>query len=475
MKRLRQRILVAVALTAFASPVLGAEAAGGFVVGEGAAWFAKIMALSFGAGLVMSLTPCVYPMIFITAAIVAGRGQKGKLSALAGSLAYVLGLSVVYGLLGLLVAALGGGIRFHLEQWYVRVPMAALFALLALGMFDILSFGFGESFVARVRTSLAGKAGLVGIFAMGAVSALAASPCLTAPLLGLLTVIAQTGNKVLGFWALFAMAWGMGLVLIIAGASTGLLPKAGGWMNWVKRLLGFVLLWAAAYFLKPVIGIPAYQVATGAVILAGAVFLGGLDRLSAESGSRERVKGAAGLIAIVLGAAVMLEGLGLLAPGAAPVATGGELAQGDPVWIEADEADHDKALFLQAPMVIDFTGDACPVCDRLDRETLRDGRVLTRIKDAGFVALKVNASREESLRERYGLQGVPTVVLLDAKGNEVDRFSGFMGPEEFLAFLAKAETPDALDALLNLPGSGAPGATALPAAPPGDDGCEPGG
>jgi len=476
-RRGRLVVWAALLVTVAGSVACAGEAASAAAALDGAG-AAKMIGLAFAWGLMMSLTPCVYPMIFITAAIVGGREEKGKLSALAGSMAYVLGLSVVYGLIGLLVGALGGEVRFFLDTAWVRVPMGILFFLLALTMFDVFSVSFGQGFVARLRSTLAGRAGLRGIFAIGAVSALAASPCLTGPLAYLLVRVAEKGSMTLGFFSLFAMAWGMGVVLIIAGTSTSLLPRAGAWMNWVKHLLGFVLLWAAVYFLRPIIGESVFLAASGGVVIAGAVFLGAIDRLTAESSNLERLRAAAGVTAIVLGAGLLLHGLGFVPSGAQRAAAGP--AGAESVWTaDAGYADYEKALVSDKPLVIDFHGEDCTICKKLKRLTFSDERVLAELRRSGFTALSVNTYKEKSLRKQFGIVGVPTVIFFDAQGREVARFSGFKGPEEFLDLLGRAAGRAAgpagldIDALLG-PGAPLPGTGGAAAGPDCEDGiCPP--
>ncbi len=411
-----------------AAPALGGEVAGG---ASGGLW--QIPA-AFAAGIFLSLTPCVYPMIFITAAVVGGRGQKGKLAAFAGAVTYVLGLSLVYALVGLLVATAGSQVRVYLDSPWMRIPVAVIFLTLALSMFDLFQIGFGEGLAARLKSSLSGRMGLLGIFLMGAVSAIAAGPCLSAPLAGILIKIAETGDTVLGFFTLFALAWGMGIVMIVAGTFTGALPRAGEWMDGVKKLMGFLMIWAGIYFIQPIIGFDLYYIATGIVLVAGGVYLGGLYRLDAESSGKARLKAAAGVLVIICGGALVLMGAGLIGGEAPPVAVVGG---GETLWKEAVGPDVDAALASGRPVVLDFHSANCVYCVKLDRETLRHPDVVAELD--GFVTLKVDTTKLPGLAARFKLVGTPTVIFFDASGGEVHRIMNFAPSGEFIDHIRKAK------------------------------------
>ncbi len=391
----------------------------------GAGTFLWYVAVAFGAGLLISLTPCVYPMIPITVAIVGGRGQRSKVQAVALSAVYVLGISLTYAVLGVLVAALGSTVRHALQSPWLLVPIAGLFVVLALAMFDVITLQTPGS-VGGLAQRVQGKArGVAGILVLGVVSGLVAGPCVAAPLAGVLVRIAETGSKLLGFASMFALAWGMGLILLVAGASTSLLPKAGAWMEWVKRLLGFVLLWAAVYFVRPVIGERWYALGAAGVLVSGSVFLGCFDALTAASRFAERLKLVLGLSAVLLAASLVLPGAGTHVQPATAVAS-------TPDALEA-------ALEAGKPVMVDFYADWCAPCKELDEQTFADPRVVEALGRFQALKLDVDDRAVKPLLTRYNVIGPPTVLLFDADGTfrKDLSFAGFKGPDAFLKLLAQ--------------------------------------
>jgi len=385
-----------------------------------------LILMAFGAGVAISLTPCIYPMIPVTAAIIGGTKQKGKLGALFSSMIYVLGLSVTYSLIGLLVASGGAKVRAWLASPWVLVPIAGLFVVLALSMFEVISIQFQPKSLTRLQSTLSGKRHVLAILALGIVSGLVLGPCVTAPLAGILVIVAKQASKLVGFFMLFALAWGMGIILVLAGTLTSALPQAGEWTIWVKKLFGFVMLWAAAYFLSSLIGETAYHTATAIILVAAAVFLGGFDALTKESGFGDRAKRFVGLLAIFAAAYLLL----------------GELMKGRQatpmeVFREATYEDVQVATSSQQPVVLDFYAEWCEICKALDNKTFSDRRVVEALSRVH--PLKVDFEKESELVNKYNVLGPPTVVFVGSDGKEIRklRFSGFKNADEFLNILKK--------------------------------------
>ncbi len=385
-----------------------------------------LILMAFGAGVVISLTPCVYPMIPVTAAIIGGTKQKGKLGALFSSIVYVLGLSIAYSLIGLLVASGGAKVRSWLASPWLLVPIAGVFVFLALNMFDVISVQFQPKSLSRLRRSLSQKKHTLSIFALGVVSGFIAGPCVTAPLAGILVIVAQQANKLVGFFMLFALAWGMGIILIVAGTLTSVLPRAGEWTIWVKKLFGFVMLWAAAYFLSSVVGDTAYHIATAVILIAAAVFLGGFDMLTKESGFADRAKRLIGLIAVFTAAYLLI---GDLLPRQRVSAVS--------PFRDATYEDVQVAISSRQPVILDFYAEWCNICKALADKTFSDPKVVEAL--CKFHPLKIDVEKRSQLVEKYDVLGPPTVVFIGSDGEEIEklRFSGFKSADEFLEILKK--------------------------------------
>jgi len=382
--------------------------------------WAVTLLLAFGAGLLVSLTPCVYPLLPITAAVVGGSvgvhpaedERRSRVArALVASLVYVLGLALVYALLGVASASVGVVLRSWLQSSLVRIPVAGVLVVLALVMFDVIRFGVAGGPGAWLQ-SLGGRGGFVGLFFLGMGAGLVASPCLVAPLVAVLTYIAQTGDRWMGFWTLFSMAWGMGVILVVAGTFSGsLLPRAGAWMYTIRNLFGFLLLWSAVWALLPILGESVYYLAVGLVAMAAVVYLGGLDALTGQSGFGARTRR-------FLGVVVLAVGIGLFLVGLAGV-VGLEFAQPAPpslAFVEADAPVLDSALASERPVLVDFYADWCVVCKELDRTVFADPAVVGEAAD--FALLKVDVDVNPDLVARYRVLGVPTVLVFGANDTE---------------------------------------------------------
>jgi len=371
---------------------------------------------AFGVGFLISLTPCVLPMIPVTSAVITSLGKsKGWSTSLVLTLVYVLGLALVYAVAGAAAALLGSQVQAFLSQWYVRVPIAAVFVLLALSMFDVITIQVPQF----IQNKLSGARGrspedakdrpialaLGPAFGMGLIAGLVAGPCVAAPLAALLVHVATVGNYLYGFWMLFAVALGMAPLLIVAGTMPGLIPKRGMWMVTLKKLFGFVLLWAALYFTRSLIGDAAYYLGSAALTVFAAVFLGCLDRLTPESGAGARFLHAVGILAVLAAAGMAVFG----------VAAGMDLLPKAP-FRPATAEEVEQAVQSGSPVVIDFWAEYCSICKKLESGMFQDPQVRNALQ--GVEALKVDVEAFPEVAEKYGLIGVPHLTFIDASGKE---------------------------------------------------------
>ena len=403
-------------------------------------------------GLLLAFTPCVLPMIPILSSIVLGgasqtRPTRGRGLALAAT--YVLGMSVVYTGLGVAAGLSGAGLAAWLQTPWILTLFAILLAVLALAMFDAFTFQMPSGIQAKLaeRSSRVPGGRYTGALVMGALSALIVGPCVAAPLAGALLYISQTGDVVLGGSALFAMAWGMGVPLLIVGASSGaLLPKAGPWMDGVKRLFGMLLLATAWWMLIPVV--PTWVQMTGWAFLAivGAVMLRAFDALPAGAGAARMFGKGLGLL-LALAAAAWLVGAAsggrdVLQP-LSHFASGGPAAVG--VAGNAGEAHFKRvrniaeldALLAQSqqPVMLDFYADWCVSCREMERFTFTDPGVAQRMAGMLLVQADVTANNadDRALLKRFRLFGPPGIMFFAPGGKELPdaRVVGFQDAKRF--------------------------------------------
>jgi thioredoxin:protein disulfide reductase len=436
---------------------------------QGSWWF--LILSFFGFGLLLSLTPCVLPMIPILSGIIAGGATPPtRLQGFALSVAYVLGMAITYALAGVAAGLSGAMLSAALQNVWVLSAFAMLFVVLALSMFGFYELQMPAALQSRVSAaadrvnsrlpaSLSGPSGRFpgarygGVFAMGALSALIVGPCVAAPLAGALLYISQSRDVVLGGTALFAMALGMGVPLLVVGASAGtLLPKAGHWMHMVNRFFGVLLLALAIYIVSPVIPMAAQMLAWAVLLIVSAVFLRALDPLPPQSPGVQRLAKGAGVIALLVGAAYLAGALSgakdVLRPlsglTASPSKPGVETASREVLFKRVATAAELDATIQAAkgegkPLLLDFYADWCVSCKEMERFTFTDVQVKQRLKDMVKVQADVTAGTAEhqALLKRFRLFGPPGIIFFDKKGNEINglRVIGFQNAEKFAAVL----------------------------------------
>nr|WP_312431029.1 protein-disulfide reductase DsbD [Achromobacter sp.] len=402
-------------------------------------------------GLLLAFTPCVLPMIPILSSIVLGGAQQERPSrgrGLALAATYVLGMSVVYTALGVAAGLSGAGLAAWLQTPWILTLFAILLTVLALAMFDVFTFQMPSGVQAMLseRSSRVPGGRYTGALVMGALSALIVGPCVAAPLAGALLYISQTGDVVLGGSALFAMAWGMGVPLLIVGASSSaLLPKAGPWMDGVKRLFGMLLLATAWWMLIPVV--PTWVQMTGWAFLAvvSAVMLRAFDALPQGAGAGRMFGKGLGLL-LALAAAAWLVGAAsggrdvlqplshLAARGDAPAAGGGA---GEVHFTRVRSNAELDALLAQStrPVMLDFYADWCVSCREMERFTFTDPGVAQRMAGMVLVQADVTANNtdDRALLKRFRLFGPPGIMFFEPGGKEIAdaRVVGFQDAKRF--------------------------------------------
>ncbi|EMB7844759.1 protein-disulfide reductase DsbD [Vibrio vulnificus] len=402
-------------------------------------WWTPLLFLALGVGL--AFTPCVLPMYPILTSIVLGSGKLSQRRALGLSLVYVQGMALTYTLLGLVVASAGLQFQAAMQHPYVLIGLSILFVTLALSMFGVYTLQL-PSGVQTWLNNLSNKqqgGSSAGVFAMGAISGLVCSPCTTAPLSGALLYVAQSGDLLTGGVALYALAMGMGIPLIlVAMFGNKLLPKAGGWMDRVKTLFGFVLLAAPIFLLERIL---PEMWSTALWSALGIAAFGWLYHVknSLEFGGWKQ--SAVGIIAV----------LGLFASAQPALnywfADSTQQAQTSEVSFikirNVEELQQQLTLAKQAkkPVMLDFYADWCVACKEFEKYTFHDPAVEAQLKQ--FVLLQADATRNQAqdieLLQAQQVLGLPTIDFWDAQGNPVSnaRLTGFMQAAPFLEHIQR--------------------------------------
>ena len=415
-----------------------------------------IGALFFGLGLLLTFTPCVLPMVPILSSIVVGEHvTRGR--AFVVSLAYVLGMAVVYTAVGVAAGLAGEGLSAALQTPWVLGLFALLMIGLSLSMFGLYELQLPQRWQTRLTESSNRRQGgqIAGAVAMGAISALIVGPCVTAPLAGALAYIAQTGDAWTGGGALLAMALGMGVPLLLVGVGAGnLLPRAGKWMEATKRFFGFLLLGVAIWMVTPVLPAWVVMLAWAALLIVAAVYLGAFDALGPDPRGLLRLGKGLGLLAALAGAiqivGVASGGRDPLQPlshlGAVTGAPGVSVAK-DAVRFErvrsVAELDARVAQAAAAgrPVLLDFYADWCVSCKEMEKLTFPDAKVKARLANVVLLQADVTANNadDKALLKRFGLFGPPGIILFGADGRERPvRVIGYQSANRFLDSLERA-------------------------------------
>jgi thioredoxin:protein disulfide reductase len=426
------------------------------VLAGGNLW--AIVALFFGFGLLLALTPCVFPMIPILSGIIAGHGAGiTTRKAFTLSLVYVLAMAATYTVAGVLAGLFGANIQAAFQNPWILSVFAAIFVALALSMFGFYEIQLPSALQSRVTEMSNRQQGgsLVGVAIMGLLSALIVGPCVAPPLAGALIFIGQTGDAVLGGAALFALSLGMGMPLIAIGTSAGkFLPRAGAWMDAVKAVFGVLLLGVAIMLLERVLPAAVSLLLWGLLAICSAVYMGATEPLPAQAGGWTRLWKGLGLALLVYGALMLVGvaagGKDTIQPlrGLTPAGGGGTAAAAHASFKRIKTvADLDRELAAATaagrPVMLDFYADWCASCKEMERYTFADPRVITEMDRFTLLQADVTANDaqdQELMQGRFKIPGPPAMLFFDGAGTEQRgyRIVGFKPAEEFVTHLQKA-------------------------------------
>jgi thiol:disulfide interchange protein DsbD len=377
----------------------------------------------FAGGIALNLTPCIYPLIPITVSYFGGRSSQRQGKLLIHGTCYIGGLAITNSVLGVITALSGGMLGSLLQHPIMLVVVAAVLIFFATSL-----FGLWEMRLPYSVSQAASKtySGYFGSLFMGMTLGIVASACIGPFILGLLTWVAAIGSIWIGFLIFFTLSLGLGLPLFflaLFSGQLGKLPRSGEWMLWVKKLLGWILVGMAAYFIQPLLPVTVKVFLLSAVALAAALHLGWIDRSRADFRGFEWLRTAAAIVGLII----------------ATVLIGSWLMRGSGVaWQPYSEPLLVEAQRLKKPVILDFYADWCAPCRELDEVTFHNPEIVKQAKK-DFITIKVDLTRKgnpvyEDLLRQYNVKGVPTVIFLDSQGKEQRqmRLVDFLPADRFL-------------------------------------------
>ncbi|WP_241856133.1 protein-disulfide reductase DsbD [Sulfurimonas lithotrophica] len=407
-----------------------------------------ILLTFFGFGLLLSLTPCVFPMIpIISGVIVSQCKNEGRCKAFTMSLIYVLAMSVAYTIAGVLAGMFGANLQAALQNPYVIFAFAGVFVALAFSMFGFYELKIPDSIVSKVSTTGEKKGGFAGVAVMGFLSALIVGPCVAAPLAGALVYIGQTGDAVLGGAALFSMSLGMGIPLILIGTSAGkFMPKPGEWMTLVNAFFGVTMIIIAIWMLERILDSTITMLAYSFTGISFAYYLGLFD----SEKTHHHVKKSIAMIIFIYSLALFVGVLGGSSSMGKPLEV--FKASASSSFVKQTSSHKEFKVVKNIPeldalleenkgkkILIDFSAQWCTSCKELEHITFADEAVRTKMDK--FVLIKAditeNTDKQKALSAKYGVFGPPVIIFISEAGDVIDSKTivGFIEPEPFLKHL----------------------------------------
>lgn len=408
---------------------------------------ALILLTFLGFGLLLSLTPCVFPMIPIISGIIISHGEGlTTKKAFLLSVVYVLAMAVAYTIAGVLAGLFGANLQSALQNPIVIYSFSAIFVALALSMFGFYELKLPDKFITKVSSN-SNRSGFVGVAIMGFLSALIVGPCVAAPLTGALVYIGQTGDAVLGGAALFSMSIGMGLPLIVVGVSAGrFMPKPGAWMTMVSAIFGVMMLGVAIWMLERVVDNSVVVLLYSMLGVSFGLYLGAFEN-SAHIFRRSMgmiifIYSVALFIGLMGGSGSMTKPLEFLKHSASSASTKQNSQELKFIKVSSIE-ELDKVLAKNSgkKIMLDFSAKWCASCKELDEITFSDEKVKAKMSEFVLVRadLTDNTQEQKDLSKAYGVFGPPVIIFFDKNGTVVKSKTtvGFIEPVEFLKVLAE--------------------------------------
>ncbi len=403
-----------------------------------------VLVTFFGFGLLLALTPCVFPMIPILSSIIVGASQKEKMTASKGfflSLVYVLSMSIAYTIAGVIAGVFGANLQVALQNPYVLVVFALIFVALAFSMFGYFEIKLPQSLQTKLNKTTDGKEkqGVIGIAIMGFLSALIVGPCVAPPLAGALVYIGQTGDALLGGLALFVMSLGMGVPLLLIGLGAGkFMPKPGGWMESITRIFGIVMLAVAIWLLDRVLDATVIMYLWALLLLGSAIYLKIYQHIIAQLATVVIfILGVILFIGAISGATNPLNPLEKFTSGVTQISTQKLVFKKIKNIQELELAikESDK------PVMLDFWATWCVACKEFEEITFKDEEVIKKLQGFTLLQADVTANNDDdkALQKMFGIVGPPGIIFWDKNKNEIkaSKIVGYKNPKEFLEIINK--------------------------------------
>ncbi|KTD57428.1 protein-disulfide reductase DsbD [Legionella shakespearei] len=406
--------------------------------------WAMILLIFFGFGLLLSFTPCILPMVPVLSGIIIGHGKEVTTrKAFFLSLSYVLSMSVTYAAVGAIVALLGTNLQISMQSPWAISIFSLIFILLALSMFGFYEFKLPDAWQAKIAGSSNSQRGghYIGAAIMGCLSTLILSPCVTAPLIGVLTYIAQTGNVLLGALTLFVLSLGMGTPLLLIGTSAGKwLPRSGNWMNSVKAFFGVLLLGVAIYLMERIVPTGLTMVLWACLLIFSGIYAGALNQAITN---QQKFRQGTGIILLGYGLLILV---GASMGSSNPLQPLNNLPQAtaaqSPVAMQPSTVRSVQSAIQEAkgkPVMLDFYADWCASCKMMEATTLKDSRVEELLSHFQVIKVDVTANNAENkaLMHQFNVIAPPTFVFFNPQGEEMKQLKlvGEISAEEFTKIL----------------------------------------
>lgn len=420
------------------------------VIEGGSLWF--IILSFFGFGLLLALTPCVFPMIPIISSVIVSQGGIGTKRAFWLSVVYVLSMAVAYTIAGILAGLFGANLQAAFQTPWIITLFSLIFVVLAMSMFDLFELQIPNSLQSKITKISGSQSGVIGVAIMGFLSALIVGPCVAAPLAGALIYIGQTGDALLGGVALFALSIGMGLPLIAIGTSAGkFMPRPGVWMDTIKSIFGVMLIGISIWMISRILDENISMMLWGALAVFVAINMGALEPIRGRCIKCGRAnKKAMGLIILLYGMTLLLGGMSGAKNPLHPLEP--FLASKAPVISEtvSQHKNFEKITSIEEldaileenkgkKVLVDFYADWCSACKELEEKTFSDERVKTAMDDFVLVQVDLTANDEaaKAISSKYGIFGPPAILFFNDKGERQKDADlvGFKEPQEFLNHL----------------------------------------